>query len=120
VAQDAQHAVSRPGIRGYLQGCLQPALAQQHVGVVHSSNLCTEITLNTATPKSRCAIWARSTFRRIWPRAEGGQIGVDHDKLKRTVGTAMRDARQRDRHQLLTQWTRRQRQICGIGPSDSA
>ena len=32
---------------------------QQHVGVVHSSNLCTEIRSTPATPKLRCATWAR-------------------------------------------------------------
>jgi ribonucleoside-diphosphate reductase alpha chain len=37
---------------------------QQHVGVVHSSNLCTEITLNTRTTKSPSATWVRSTCRR--------------------------------------------------------
>ena len=37
---------------------------QHHVGVVHSSNLCTEITLNTNDTKSPCATWARSTCRR--------------------------------------------------------
>ncbi len=34
---------------------------QQHVGVVHSSNLCTEITLNTSDTETRSATWARST-----------------------------------------------------------
>ena len=32
---------------------------QQHDGVVHSSNLCTEITLNTSRKRSRCATWVR-------------------------------------------------------------
>ena len=39
---------------------------QQHVGVVHSSNLCTEITLNTGPaprPRPPCATWARSICR---------------------------------------------------------
>ncbi len=35
---------------------------QQHVGVVHSSNLCTEITLNTSKTRSPSATWARSTW----------------------------------------------------------
>ena len=48
VAQDAVDAVrDRPPL-DYVQGQLQHALAAAtHVGVVHSSNLCTEITLNT-------------------------------------------------------------------------
>jgi ribonucleoside-diphosphate reductase alpha chain len=59
---------------------------QQHVGVVHSSNLCTEITLNTSDTRSPSATWARST----WPSTEGRANGIDHDKLKKTVSTAMR------------------------------
>jgi ribonucleoside-diphosphate reductase alpha chain len=59
---------------------------QQHVGVVHSSNLCTEITLNTSDTRSPSATWARST----WPSTEGRRQRHDHDKLKKTVSTAMR------------------------------
>ena len=36
---------------------------QQHAGVVHSSNLCTEITLNTSADESPCVTWVRSTCR---------------------------------------------------------
>ncbi len=36
---------------------------QDHVGVVHNSNLCTEITLNTSRTRPRCATWALSTSR---------------------------------------------------------
>jgi ribonucleoside-diphosphate reductase alpha chain len=35
---------------------------QQHVGVVHSSNLCTEITLNTTKMKSQYVTWVRLTL----------------------------------------------------------
>jgi ribonucleoside-diphosphate reductase alpha chain len=58
---------------------------QQHVGVVHSSNLCTEITLNTnATEIAVCNLGSVNLSQHI---KDGG---VDHDKLKRTVKTAMR------------------------------
>ena len=55
------HAVrNRPSL-DHLQGCLQRALAQQHAGVVHSSNLCTEITLNTSDTETAVCNLARST-----------------------------------------------------------
>ena len=58
---------------------------QQHVGVVHSSNLCTEITLNTSeTEIAVCNLGSVNLAQHI----KDGQ--VDHDKLKRTVATAMR------------------------------
>ena len=58
---------------------------QQHVGVVHSSNLCTEITLNTSeTEIAVCNLGSVNLAQHI----KDGQI--DHDKLKRTVATAMR------------------------------
>jgi ribonucleoside-diphosphate reductase alpha chain len=63
VAQDADHAVrDRPSL-DHLQGPCNMRSPQQHVGVVHSSNLCTEITLNTSDTRSPSATWARST----WP-----------------------------------------------------
>jgi len=58
---------------------------QQHAGVVHSSNLCTEITLNTSEAETAvCNLGSVNLPRHI----KDGQ--VDHDKLKRTVQTAMR------------------------------
>src|SRR5438445_976075 len=63
---------------------------QQHAGVVHSSNLCTEITLNTSeTEIAVCNLGSISLPAHLAPGADG-QIGLDHDKLKRTIGTAMR------------------------------
>ena len=48
VAQDALDAVrDRPSL-DHLQDACNIRSPQQHVGVVHSSNLCTEITLNTS------------------------------------------------------------------------
>ncbi|GAB4206080.1 MAG: ribonucleoside-diphosphate reductase subunit alpha [Tibeticola sp.] len=58
---------------------------QQHAGVVHSSNLCTEITLNTSdTETAVCNLGSVNLARHL----KNGQI--DHDKLQRTIGTAMR------------------------------
>ena len=58
---------------------------QQHVGVVHSSNLCTEITLNTSD--SEIAV---CNLGSINLRAHLKDGKIDHAKLKRTVATAMR------------------------------
>ncbi|HEX4585786.1 MAG TPA: ribonucleoside-diphosphate reductase subunit alpha [Burkholderiaceae bacterium] len=63
---------------------------QQHAGVVHSSNLCTEITLNTGdTEIAVCNLGSINLPAHLAQGADG-RIGLDHDKLKRTVGTAMR------------------------------
>ncbi|HWN30861.1 MAG TPA: ribonucleoside-diphosphate reductase subunit alpha, partial [Burkholderiales bacterium] len=58
---------------------------QQHVGVVHSSNLCTEITLNTND--SEIAVCNLGSLNLVAHLKDGK---LDHDKLERTVGTAMR------------------------------
>ena len=58
---------------------------QQHAGVVHSSNLCTEITLNTSdTETAVCNLGSINLLRHIC----NGEI--DHAKLQRTIATAMR------------------------------
>lgn len=58
---------------------------QQHVGVVHSSNLCTEITLNTSeTEIAVCNLGSVNLAHHL----KDGQI--DQEKLKKTVSTAMR------------------------------
>ncbi|WP_439951434.1 ribonucleoside-diphosphate reductase subunit alpha [Piscinibacter sakaiensis] len=58
---------------------------QQHVGVVHSSNLCTEITLNTSeTEIAVCNLGSVNLVHHV----KDGRI--DHAKLKKTVATAMR------------------------------
>jgi ribonucleoside-diphosphate reductase alpha chain len=58
---------------------------QQHVGVVHSSNLCTEITLNTNDAEiAVCNLGSVNLARHV----RDGQI--DQAKLKKTVATAMR------------------------------
>jgi ribonucleoside-diphosphate reductase alpha chain len=62
---------------------------QQHVGVVHSSNLCTEITLNTSeTEIAVCNLGSVNLVHHL--KREDGITQVDHAKLKKTVSTAMR------------------------------
>ncbi|MFN3612164.1 ribonucleoside-diphosphate reductase subunit alpha, partial [Tepidimonas sp.] len=62
---------------------------QQHVGVVHSSNLCTEITLNTSdTETAVCNLGSVNLARHLKDGPNGKEL--DHDKLQRTIATAMR------------------------------
>ncbi|MFC3109088.1 ribonucleoside-diphosphate reductase subunit alpha [Undibacterium arcticum] len=58
---------------------------QQHVGVVHSSNLCTEITLNTN--EAEIAVCNLGSVN-LPAHMKEGQL--DHIKLQKTVRTAMR------------------------------
>ena len=63
---------------------------QQHVGVVHSSNLCTEITLNTnETEIAVCNLGSVNLTAHMTTDANGKMI-LDHEKLQKTVRTAMR------------------------------
>jgi ribonucleoside-diphosphate reductase alpha chain len=63
---------------------------QQHVGVVHSSNLCTEITLNTSpTEIAVCNLGSVNLARHLADGTDGTK-SIDHAKLKKTVATAMR------------------------------
>ncbi|WP_079132526.1 ribonucleoside-diphosphate reductase subunit alpha [Streptomyces nanshensis] len=58
---------------------------QQHAGVVHSSNLCTEITLNTSRDEvAVCNLGSVNLARHVGPE------GLDTERLKRTVTTAVR------------------------------
>jgi ribonucleoside-diphosphate reductase alpha chain len=62
---------------------------QQHVGVVHSSNLCTEITLNTGpTEIAVCNLGSVNMLAHM-VKTDAGYV-LDHAKLKRTITTAMR------------------------------
>ena len=58
---------------------------QQHTGVVHSSNLCTEITLNTSDPEI-----AVCNLGSVNLAAHMGANGLNLEKLERTIATAMR------------------------------
>jgi ribonucleoside-diphosphate reductase alpha chain len=63
---------------------------QQHTGVVHSSNLCTEITLNTNEEEiAVCNLGSVNLVAHMKPTANGG-YELDLEKLKRTIGVAMR------------------------------
>jgi ribonucleoside-diphosphate reductase alpha chain len=63
---------------------------QQHIGVVHSSNLCTEITLNTnAEEIAVCNLGSVNLVAHL-KRDQQGQYVLDHEKLAKTIRTAMR------------------------------
>ncbi|MDP2251363.1 MAG: ribonucleoside-diphosphate reductase subunit alpha [Hydrogenophaga sp.] len=63
---------------------------QQHAGVVHSSNLCTEITLNTSdTETAVCNLGSVNLLNHIKHTDDGAKV-LDHDKLQVTIKTAMR------------------------------
>lgn len=58
---------------------------QQHVGVVHSSNLCTEITLNTSDEEiAVCNLGSVNLAQHV------DENGLMLDKLQKTISTAMR------------------------------
>ncbi len=58
---------------------------QQHAGVIHSSNLCTEITLNTSDDEvAVCNLGSINLVNHLTDK------GLDQARLKRTVSTAMR------------------------------
>ncbi|KRQ17118.1 ribonucleoside-diphosphate reductase subunit alpha [Bradyrhizobium manausense] len=58
---------------------------QRHMGVIHSSNLCTEITLNTSADEvAVCNLGSINMLAHV------GANGLDQAKLKRTVKTAVR------------------------------
>ncbi len=58
---------------------------QRHIGVVHSSNLCTEITLNTSDSEiAVCNLGSVNLPQHI------NEDGLDLEKLERTINTAMR------------------------------
>jgi ribonucleoside-diphosphate reductase alpha chain len=62
---------------------------QQHVGVVHSSNLCTEITLNTSdTEIAVCNLGSVNLLQHL--TEADGRLGLDYEKLKATIQIGMR------------------------------
>src|SRR5260363_187449 len=63
---------------------------QQNVGVVHSSNLCTEITLNTNDSEiAVCNLGSINLVAHL-RAADNGALRLDHEKLKKTIQTALR------------------------------
>ncbi|HEX9390393.1 MAG TPA: ribonucleoside-diphosphate reductase subunit alpha [Usitatibacteraceae bacterium] len=63
---------------------------QNHVGVVHSSNLCTEITLNTNDSEiAVCNLGSVNMVAHMTTDAKGVKT-LDHAKLKHTITVAMR------------------------------
>ena len=63
---------------------------QQHVGMIHSSNLCTEITLNTGpTEIAVCNLGSVNLPAHMKSDGQGGYV-LDQDKLRKTISTAMR------------------------------
>jgi ribonucleoside-diphosphate reductase alpha chain len=59
---------------------------QDHVGVIHSSNLCTEITLNTGADETAvCNLGSVVLDSHLTPEGE-----IDHDKLRDTIRIAIR------------------------------
>lgn len=62
---------------------------QQHVGVVHSSNLCTEITLNTSdTEIAVCNLGSVNLMAHLTEK--NGELILNQDKLQATIKVAMR------------------------------
>ena len=59
---------------------------QDHVGVIHSSNLCTEITLNTGADETAvCNLGSVVLDSHLTPEGD-----LDHDKLRDTIRIAIR------------------------------
>ncbi|MEO7700597.1 MAG: ribonucleoside-diphosphate reductase subunit alpha [Opitutus sp.] len=59
---------------------------QDHVGIIHSSNLCTEITLNTSNDETAvCNLGSVILETHLLPNGE-----LDHKKLRETIRTAVR------------------------------
>ncbi len=70
---------------------------QSHMGTVHSSNLCTEITLNTSDNEiAVCNLGSINLLNHMKPAGKGSAGSddapweLDHEKLKGTITTAMR------------------------------
>ena len=62
---------------------------QQHVGVVHSSNLCTEITLNTSDTETAVCNLGSVNLAQHLVDGPSGKV-LDHAKLQKTITVAMR------------------------------
>ena len=75
---DAENAFRNGASLDYLQGHLQRRSPQDHVGVIHSSNLCTEITLNTGADETAvCNLGSVVLDSHL--KSDGS---IDHEKLR--------------------------------------
>jgi ribonucleoside-diphosphate reductase alpha chain len=63
---------------------------QQHVGVIHSSNLCSEITLNTSAQEIAVCNLGSVNLARHLIEGPDGRPALDHAKLKKTISTGLR------------------------------
>src|SRR5258706_5688916 len=64
---------------------------QMHVGTVHSSNLCTEITLNTSDSEiAVCNLGSINLLNHMVKTGKDATWELDQEKLKCTITTAMR------------------------------
>ncbi len=85
MAQDAHHAVRNRTSMGDIQRSVQPAQPATTCRSVHSSNLCTEITLNTSD--SETAVCNLGSINLVAHVKDGT---IDVEKLAKTCRTAMR------------------------------
>nr|WP_315466401.1 ribonucleoside-diphosphate reductase subunit alpha [uncultured Rhodoferax sp.] len=63
---------------------------QRHAGVIHSSNLCSEITLNTSEEEVAVCNLGSVNLPQHLMVGPGGQWVLDHSKLQATIATGMR------------------------------
>lgn len=63
---------------------------QQHTGVVHSSNLCTEITLNTSEDEIAVCNLGSVNLAQHLKVNDAGMLELDEAKLEKTINTAIR------------------------------
>ena len=76
---------NRPSLITFKDACNLRS-PQQHAGVVHSSNLCTEITLNTSVDEIAVCNLGSVNLRQHVTKDRG----LDREKLAKTVKTAVR------------------------------
>lgn len=63
---------------------------QDHAGVVHNSNLCTEITLNTSDDETAVCTLGSLNFAKFVTPGENGAYRFDHEMVARVTRIAMR------------------------------
>ena len=63
---------------------------QDHAGVVHNSNLCTEITLNTSDDETAVCTLGSLNFAKFVTPDKNGNLRFDHEMVARVTRTAVR------------------------------